>query len=273
MRLLFVGDIIGRPGRDVVAAELPGLRERLKIDFVCANGENAAGGFGINEKVAKQILAAGVDCISGGNHTFDQRDIMPFMDSEPRMLRPLNYPEGTPGRGVGIYADDRGRKVVVINAIGRVFMPPFDDPFSAVDKALARYPLGGDAKAIIVDMHGEATSEKMGMGQFCDGRVSVVVGSHTHVPTADVRIMKRGTAYQTDAGMCGDFDSVIGMEPDEPLRRFTTGIGSGRFQPAKGRATLCALFVETDDKTGLAMRAEPVRIGGKLAECEPELAG
>ncbi len=270
MRVLFIGDILGRAGRTAVETHLPGLRDKLKLDFVVANGENAAGGFGITADIARQLFAMGIDCISGGNHTFDQRAIMPFLNDEPRILRPLNYPEGTPGRGIGKYTDARGRKLVVINAMGRVFMDAIDDPFAGVDRALGLNRLKKEADFILIDMHGEATSEKMAMGHFADGRASLVVGSHSHIPTADALIMAGGTAYQTDAGMCGDYDSVIGMVKEEPLRRFTKKIGKARFQAAKGEATLCGVFCESDDATGLAKRVEPVRIGGLLKETMPE---
>ncbi len=270
MRLLFIGDIMGRSGRTAVATHLPDLRKDLGLDFVVANGENAAAGFGITAKIAEQLFETGIDCISSGNHIWDQKEIMPFMDSEKRILRPLNYPKGTPGRGVGDYKLADGRRVIVINAMGRVFMDAIDDPFAGVNDALSRYGLGQTAHAIIVDIHGEATSEKMAMGQYVDGRVSMTVGTHSHIPTADAQILPRGSAYQTDAGMCGDYDSVIGMDKEEPLRRFTKKIGRERFKPAMGEATFCAVYVETDDKSGLARTISPVRLGGRLKSIRPE---
>lgn len=264
MRLLFLGDVVGRAGRDAVVAALPGLRARLGLDFVAVNGENAAGGFGITEKIAADLLDAGADVISGGNHSWDQREALVFIEREDRLLRPANYPRGTPGRGVGVFEAGGGRRVLIVNVLGRVFMEPLDDPFAAVEAALDACPLGEAADAVIIDIHAEATSEKMAMGHFADGRASLVVGTHSHVPTADAQILPGGTAYQTDAGMCGDYDSVIGMDKDEPLNRFTRKLPGGRFQPALGEATVCGVFVETDDATGLARRIEPVRLGGRL---------
>jgi len=270
VRLLFCGDLVGRSGRQAVLDHLPALRERLGIDFTIVNGENAAGGFGITEKICTELFASGVDVISGGNHTWAQREVLGFIDRETRLLRPQNYPPGTPGRGLGVFPAPRGKKVMVLNVLGRVFMEPLDDPFAAVEHALARHRLGGTVDAIVVDVHAEATSEKMAMGHFVDGRVSLCVGSHTHVPTADTMILSGGTAYQTDAGMCGDFDSVIGMDKAVPLARFTRKLPTERMTPAGGEGTLCALYVETDDGTGLARRVAPIRIGGRLAETIPE---
>ena len=269
MRLLFCGDIVGRSGRTVIADQLPGLRRRLALDFVIANGENAAGGFGITEKICAQIFKAGVDVISGGNHSWDQRDVMFFIDREPRLLRPENFPAGTPGRGIGLFEATRGRKVLVMNVMGRLFMDPLDDPFACVERLLARNRLGAGAQAIVLDFHAEATSEKMAMGHVVDGRVSLCVGTHTHVPTADHMILPGGTAYQSDAGMCGDYDSVIGMDKAVPIARFTRKLPTERLSVAGGAATLCAVFVETDDATGLARRIEPLRIGGRLSESLP----
>jgi len=271
MRILFLGDIVGRAGRVAVVEAVPELRRTLSLDFVIVNGENAAGGFGINEEIAQALFRAGVDCISTGNHAFDQRDKIDLYDTESRLLRPLNYPKGAPGRGVGLYEIADGRRVLVMNAMGRVFMDALDDPFAAVDRELESCPLGLGADAIVVDMHAEATSEKMAMGHYCDGRASFVVGTHSHIPTADAQILPGGTAYQTDAGACADYDSVIGMEKTEPLQRFIRKISSGRYNPAQGPATVCGIFVETDDRTGLAKRIEPVRIGGRLKQTTPTL--
>jgi len=269
MRILFIGDVIGRPGRDVVGEELPRLRETLGLDFVILNGENLAGGFGLTRKIADEIFAVGVDCITTGNHWLDQREILTFIGEDDRILRPANLPQGAPGRGAGLYQAKNGGQVLVVAPIGRVFMEPQDDPFAAVERELSACPLGEGADAIVVDIHAEATSEKMAMGHFCDGRASLVVGTHSHVPTADAQILPGGTAYQTDAGACADYDSVIGMEKHEPLQRFTTKLPGGRFQPATGPATLCAVYVETDAK-GLAVRIEPVRVGGRLKQTLPE---
>lgn len=271
MRLLFLGDIVGRSGRDALVAELPGLRRQLGLDFVIVNGENAAGGFGITGAICDDVFDAGADVITLGNHSWDQREALVHIEREPRLIRPVNYPSGTPGRGATLVESASGARVLVVNALGRVFMEALDCPFEAVDRQLDACPLGQAADAIVVDMHAEATSEKMAMGHFCDGRASLVVGTHSHVPTADAQVLPGGTAYQTDAGMCGDYNSVIGMEKDEPLNRFTTKIPSGRFQPAMGPATLCGVFVETDASSGLARRVEPVRLGGRLHPIMPEV--
>ncbi len=270
MKILFIGDIIGRTGRDVVSAELPRLIERLKLDFVIVNGENAAGGFGITRAIANEFFALGIDCITTGNHWADQKEILSFIGDEDRVLRPTNLPKGTPGKGANLYQAKNGQHVLVVSPMGRVFMEPQDDPFAAVGAELDACPLGEAADAIVVDMHAEATSEKMARGHFCDGRASLVVGTHTHVPSADAQILPGGTAYQTDAGACCDYDSVIGMDKFEPLQRFTRKLNTQRYSPAEGPATLCGVFLETNAK-GLAARIEPVRVGGRLKETIPEL--
>ena len=235
MRILFCGDVVGRSGRDAIADHLPRLREDLKLDFVIVNGENAAHGFGITEKICGTLFQAGADCITGGNHSWDKPEIAPFMDSDRRMLRPINFPEGTPGRGVADFVTSRGAKVKVINVMCRLFMELLDDPFRAVDAELPlTAPKPGGYGAVIVDVHGEATSEKMAMGHLADGRASLVVGTHTHVPTADANILENGTGYQTDAGMCGDYNSVIGMEKSSSLQRFRRRFPSLRLAPASG---------------------------------------
>lgn len=269
MRLLFLGDVVGQSGRDAVVAELPRLRKALQIDFAVVNGENAAHGFGITERICAQLIDAGADVITTGNHVWDQREALSFIEREPRLLRPLNYPKGAPGKGVGLFKAKNGGDVLVINAMGRVFMDQLDCPFAAVDAELNAAGLGRAADAIIVDMHADATSEKMAMGHWCDGRASLCVGTHSHVPTADAQILPKGTAYQTDAGACADYDSVIGMVKDEPIRRFLTKLPGGRMEPANGPATVCGVFVETDPKTGLALRIEPVRTGGRLKGAMP----
>jgi metallophosphoesterase (TIGR00282 family) len=270
MRLLFCGDIVGRPGREAIIEHLAQLRRRLALDFVIANGENAAGGFGITEKICHDLFAAGVDVISGGNHIWDQREAVGVIDREPRVLRPQNYPSGTPGRGVAVYDVPGGRKVLVLNVMGRLFMDPLDDPFACVNRELAKHRLGATVQAIVVDMHAEATSEKMAMGHYVDGRASLCVGTHTHVPTSDTMILPGGTAYQTDAGMCGDYDSVIGMDKSIPIARFTRKLPTERLSAARGEGTLCAVFVETDANTGLASRVAPLRVGGRLTSTEPD---
>jgi metallophosphoesterase (TIGR00282 family) len=270
MRILFIGDIIGRTGRDVIAAELPTIREKLALNFVIANGENAAGGFGLTRAIANDLFATGIDVITTGNHWADQKEILGFIDDEDRILRPINYPPGTPGKGAGLFETRGGHRVLVVNPMGRVFMDSLDDPFRAVESQLEACPLGEGADAIVIDMHAEATSEKMAMGQFCDGRASLVVGTHSHVPTADAQIFPHGTAYQTDAGACADYDSVIGMEKFEPVQRFLKKMSSSRYSPASGPGTLCAVYVETATN-GLATRIEPVRVGGRLKQSMPEV--
>ena len=269
MRLLFIGDIVGRAGRDIVLERLPQLRLDWRLDFVVVNGENAAGGFGITEAICSEVLEAGADCVTLGNHAWDQKEALVFIERESRLIRPLNYPAGTPGRGANLFEAQSGERVLVMNAMGRVFMDPMDDPFAGVERELNACPLGMGCDAVIVDMHCETTSEKYAMGHFCDGRASLVVGTHTHVPTADAQVLPQGTAYLTDAGMTGDYDSVIGMDKGEPLQRFTRKISSGRFEPALGPATLCGVAVETDPRTGLALWVAPVRLGGRLAEAVP----
>jgi len=249
MKLLFLGDVMGRTGRAAVAARLPAIRSEWALDFVVVNGENATGGAGLSAAHAKALLDAGADCVT---------------------LRPLNFARTAPGKGARVYEARGGRRVLVAQVLGQVFMKrPFDDPFSAIDAALRAHPLGGAVAAAVVDVHCEATSEKMGLGHWCDGRASLVVGTHTHVPTADAQILAGGTAYQSDAGMCGDYNSVIGMDRLEPMRRFVTGMAKERFTPAEGEATLCGTYVETDERTGRALRIVAVRIGGRLAPAAP----
>ena len=270
MRILFCGDIVGRSGREVVSEHVPALRRALDLDFVLANGENAAGGFGITEKICNEVFEAGVDAITGGNHSWDQREALSVIEREPRLMRPHNYPQGTPGRGASVFAARGGRKVLVLNVMGRLFMDPLDDPFACVERELAKHSLGGSVAAIILDFHAEATSEKMAMGHYVDGRVSLCVGTHTHVPTADTMILVGGTGYQSDIGMCGDYDSVIGMDKTVPIQRFTRKLPTERLSAANGEGTLCAVYLETDDETGLARRLEPVRLGGKLTPASVE---
>src|SRR5579862_9160560 len=269
MRILFIGDIVGRSGRAIVADRLPRLVRDWRLDFVALNGENAAGGFGITETIYQEFLDAGADVITLGNHAWDQKEALVFIERAPRLIRPINYPPGTPGRGAALIETRTGAHVLVVNAMGRIYMDPLDDPFAAVERELIAHPLAAAADAVVIDMHGEATSEKQAMGHFCDGRASLVVGTHTHVPTADHQILPGGTAFMSDVGMTGDYDSIIGMQKEEPMRRFTSGIPSGRFEPADGIATLSGLAVETDDATGLAVKVAPVRAGGRLEPASP----
>lgn len=269
MRLLFLGDIVGRSGRNAVVEALPGLRRRWNLDFVAINAENSAGGFGITEAILQDLLDAGCDAVTLGNHAFDQREALVFIERHPQLLRPLNLPPGTPGRGAGLYKARNGAEVLVVNAMGRLFVADIDCPFRALDNSVTACKLKQGADAILVDFHAEATSEKQALAHFLDGRVSVVVGTHTHSPTADERIMTGGTAYMSDAGMCGDYNSVLGMDIEEPINRFISKIPRGRFEPAMGPATLSGLAVEIDDATGLAVRLKAVRLGGVLQPSEP----
>ena len=264
MRLLFLGDVVGKTGRMAVLTHLPALREKLDPDCIVVNGENAAHGFGLSPTIADEFFAAGIDCLTTGNHVWDKKELIPVLDTDLRILRPLNYPAGTPGRGASLIECRGGKRVLVINAMARLFMDALDDPFAAIGRELAWCRMGWEADAILLDFHGEATSEKMAMGHFCDGRVSLVVGTHTHVPTADAQILPGRTAYQSDAGMCGDYDSVIGMKKDSSVARMVTKVPGERFAPSEGEGTVCGTFVETDDN-GLALRIEAVRIGPRLA--------
>ena len=269
MRLLFCGDVVGRPGRDVVCENLSRLRDELSLDFVVVNVENAAGGFGITQKICEEFYAAGADVLTTGNHVWDRREIIPYIGTDPNLLRPQNYPAGTPGTGVAVAKARDGRKVMVVQVMTRLFMDPLDDPFVAAEAALTKERLGGSVNAAILDVHGEATSEKMALGHSFDGRFSLIVGTQSHIPTADAQILPGGTAYQTDAGMCGDYDSVIGMKKEVAIARFRRKMPTERMEPTDGPGTLCAVFVETDDETGLAATVSPLRLGGRLAPAAP----
>ncbi len=270
MKILFVGDVVGRAGRSAVTERLPGLRAAWDLDFVVVNGENATSGAGLSATHAMLLFEAGADCVTLGDHAFDRPEMLSCIERETRIVRPLNYAKAAPGRGARVFETRGGKRILVVQALGQVFMKrPFDDPFSALDRVLSAHPRGGQVQAVLVDIHCEATSEKMAVGHFCDGRASVVVGTHTHVPTADAMILPGGTAYLSDAGMCGPYESVIGMDKAEPMRRFVTGMGKGRFEPAEGAATLSGLYVETDDATGRAVRVEMVRQGGVLPQAGP----
>jgi metallophosphoesterase (TIGR00282 family) len=273
MRILFIGDIVGRSGRNILLNQMPKLIAEWSLDLVVVNGENAAGGFGITESIYNDFIDAGADAITLGNHAWDQREALVFIERAPRLIRPINFPPGTPGRGAAMIDAKNGAKALVINAMGRIFMEPLDDPFTAIDRELNACPLKSGADAIIVDMHCEATSEKQSMGYLCDGRASLVIGTHTHAPTADHRILPAGTAFMSDVGMTGDYQSVIGMDKDEPLGRFLRRISTSKFEAANGPATLSALAVETDDATGLATKVGPVRLGGVLEETKPTFWG
>jgi metallophosphoesterase (TIGR00282 family) len=269
MRLLFLGDIVGRSGRQVVIEALPGLRRRYALDFVAINGENAAGGFGITEAIMDEIIEAGADVVTLGNHAFDQKEALVFIERQPRLIRPINYPPRTPGRGAGMFKTAAGADVLVINAMGRIFMPELDDPFRAIDAELTACKLKQGADAIVIDFHAEATSEKQALGYFIDGRASVLVGTHTHAPTADHRVLPNGTAFISDIGMCGDYNSVLGMDIEEPINRFVTKVPRQRFEPANGPGTLSGLAVDIDDATGLARACSAFRLGPHLEAAEP----
>jgi metallophosphoesterase (TIGR00282 family) len=268
MRILVLGDIVGRSGRKAFIERVPGLVSEWRLDAVVVNGENAAGGFGITAEICRDLLDAGADAVTLGNHAFDQKEALVHIEREPRLVRPINFPPGTPGRGATLVDLKGGARLLVVNVMGRVHMAPLDDPFVALDRALDEAPLGRVADAVVVDAHCEATSEKQALGLHCDGRASLVVGTHTHVPTADHRILPAGTAYCTDIGMCGDYDSIIGMKADEPMHRFRHALPSGRFEPAEGEATLSGVAVELR-ADGLADAIWPVRLGGRLSEATP----
>lgn len=261
MNLLFLGDVVGRSGRDAVVKHLPSLRAEHALDFVVVNGDNAAGGFGITPALCKDFFDAGADVVTGGDHIWDQKEIIPYISQEKRLLRPQNFPDRTPGTGYGIFTAKSGKKVLVLHLLGQVFHKEHAHcPFATADTLLAQVTLGRGVSAALVDFHAEATSEKMAMGQYLDGRVSMVVGSHTHVPTQDARILPRKTAYQTDSGMCGDYNSVIGFKPEGPREKFLSKVPKfGKLEPAAGEATLCGCLVSTDEVTGLATACRAIQ--------------
>ncbi len=271
MRILFLGDVVGRSGRDAISARLPALRQQLRTDLVVINGENASHGFGLAPDMAQAMFAAGADAITLGNHAWDRRELIPYIAQEKRVVRPLNFPPGTPGAGSHLVTLADGRRALILNAMGRLFMEALDDPFRLTAEHLASYRLGASVNAILIDFHAEATSEKLAYAHSFDGAVSVVVGTHTHVPTSDYQILPGGTAYQSDAGMCGDYDSVIGMAKQGSATRFWTKMPGERLQPADGEATICGLLVVTDDATGLATGVEPLCDGGRLSPAIPTL--
>jgi metallophosphoesterase (TIGR00282 family) len=274
MRLGFFGDVVGRAGRAAVAEHLPRVRAMLGLDFVIVNGENAAGGFGITSSTAQEIFDAGADCITLGNHSWDQPEALIYIEREQRLLRPYNYPKTLqiPGRGSQLFTTPTGKRVFVVQIHGSAFMESLDDPIQGVASALEEAPLRQVADAIIVEMHAEATAEKMTLAHYVDGRATLVIGAHTHIPTADAQLLPGGTAYMTDAGMCGDYDSVIGMKKGPIVQRAATKLPTERKSPADGPATMCGVYVESDDKTGLATRIEPIRVGARLSEAIPLVA-
>jgi metallophosphoesterase (TIGR00282 family) len=269
MRILFVGDVVGRSGREAMATSLPKLREALRVDLAVVNAENASHGFGLAPDMAAAMFAAGADVITLGNHAWDRREIIPYIAENPRLLRPLNFPPGTPGAGSIMVEVPGGKRALVLQAMGRLFMDALDCPFRGTADVLSRHRMGGTVAAIVVDFHAEASSEKMAFAHSFDGHVSLVVGTHTHCPSADHQVLPGGTAFQSDAGMSGDYDSVIGMAKDAAATRFWRKMPAERLSPAEGEATVCGVFVETDDATGLARRIEPVRVGGRLSRAVP----
>ena len=265
MNILILGDIVGPSGREALIKKLPSLIKKKKLDFVIVNGENAADtGVGITKKNTEEFFKAGADVITSGNHIWDEKETMEFIVSEKRLLRPENLFKGSPGTGTGIFNSKNNKKVAVINLMGNIFMKKCDDVFESAKKFVQTVKLKREADFIIVDIHGEITSEKMAMGYFFDGKATMVVGTHTHVPTSDHRILEKGTAYQTDIGMCGDYNSVIGMNRDNSLKKFFKDPSAKKHYPALGEATISGLMVKADDKTGLAKKIEPIIVGGAL---------
>lgn len=271
MRILFMGDVSGKAGRAAISKHLPDLRKKLGLDFVICNAENAAGGLGLTPDTADELYKAGCDVLTLGNHTFDKKEIEPMLAADKRLLRPANYPSGTLGRGFAIYTAPNGKKIAVFQVIGRMFMEMFTDcPFRASRELMAQYTLGDDYHALVVDVHAEATSEKAALGLLWDGKASLVTGSHTHVPTADTRILPHGTGFHTDAGMCGDYDSIIGVAKHIAALRFETKGKHPQLATAEGDGTLCGTYAEIAEN-GLCTRIEMVRVGGVLQPFIPSV--
>ena len=268
MRILFFGDVVGKSGRKKLLSLVDSLVSKLKIDFTIVNAENSAHGFGINPSVAEKFFMHNIDVLTTGDHIWDQMTIKPYLQEESRIIRPLNYKKFNDGNGYKIYTTKNNKKIMVISLLGTLFMQreELENPFHAIDNLLKNYKLGDNVDAIFIDFHAEATSEKMSMAHYLDGKVSAVIGTHTHIPTSDNHILPNGTAFQADAGMCGDFNSSIGMKTDASISRFLGNAEHSRLSPAEGEATICGVIVETDDKTGLAVSIEPVRIGGILSQ-------
>ncbi len=264
MRVLFAGDVIGKSGRTILFSVLSSLKEKLNLDAVVVNGENAAHGFGLTPKMYHQFLEKGVDIVTMGNHTFDKKDILPALESEPFLVRPLNYPENTVGHGFCIKTLANGKRLAVVQVLGHVFMRNTLSPFDALSGWLKQYQKGRDYDALLIDVHAEATSEKVALGHFMDGQAGLVVGTHTHVPSGDAMILPNGTGYMTDAGMCGDYYSVIGMEVKGALSRMLPDIPNERLVPAEKAGTFCGVFADLDDETGLCREIFAVRVGAHL---------
>ena len=268
MKILFFGDVAGKSGRKKLFSIIDELNIKLKSDFTIVNAENSAHGFGITPSIVNKFFIHDIDVITTGDHIWDQLTIKPYLQEEDRILRPYNYVRYKDGNGYKVYQTKNNKKILVVNMLGRLFMSKeeIENPFLSMDKILTEYKLGKNVDAIFVDFHAEATSEKMSFAHYVDGRVSAVIGTHTHIPTADNHILPKGTAFQSDAGMCGDYISSIGMKTDVSISRFLDEGEKTRLSPAEGEATICGDLVEIDDKTGLAINIEPIRIGGALSQ-------
>ena len=263
MNILICGDIVGKSGREAVEKYLPGIIEKEKIEFVIVNGENSASGFGITKKICKQLYELGVDTITSGNHIWDQKEIVTYINEDTRLLRPCNYSIEAPGKGYGIFKLKNGRIIVIINAMCRLFMENIDDPFNSIKDIIEKINIKYGKQSIIIDIHGESTSEKMAIGHFFDGDVTAVFGTHTHIPTADLQILEKGTLYQTDLGMCGDYDSVIGMKKELCIQRFRKKFLKTKLEPAIGEGTLCGTVFKINENNKVEKFSQIIK-GGRL---------
>ena len=263
MNILICGDIVGRSGRDAIEKFLPCIIKQENIEFVVVNGENSASGFGITEKICKKLYELGVDTITTGNHVWDQKEIVNYIDKDARLLRPCNYPKNTPGKGYGVYKLKNGKLIVVINVMCRLFMDSIEDPFISINEIIELVKTKYGDQIIVIDVHGESTSEKMAIGHFFDGNVTAIFGTHTHIPTADLRILEKGTLYQTDLGMCGDYDSVIGMKKELCIDRFRKKFIKTKLEPASGEGTLCGTIFRINEKNKV-IKFNQIFKGGKL---------
>ncbi len=262
MKIVFIGDIVGKNGRETVIKKIPELRSKYEPDAIICNAENAAAGYGLTKKIANELFETGVDVITLGNHSWDQKEMLSYIEECNKIIRPINYPKTVPGRGFYKLSLNDGRKLLIVQVMLRLFINiSLDDPFRAIKDLLNTEFLGKTSNSILVDMHGEATSEKNAFAHYIDGEVTALLGTHTHIPTADARVLSKGTAYQSDVGMSGNYDSVIGMEKEGPIHGFTKGYRlEGRFVPADGQITVCGAFIESDDNTGLAKKIEPFQV-------------
>jgi len=262
MKIIFIGDVVGKQARETLINTIPDIKRKYTPDVIIVNAENAAAGYGLNKKIALQLIESGVDAITLGNHAWDQKEMLSFIEENPKIVRALNYPAGVPGRGFYEFQLVDDRKIIIMQIMLRLFMGlSLDDPFAVTKHFLQKEKLGSTCNAIIIDMHGEATSEKNAYGHYFDGKVSAILGTHTHIPTADAKILESGTAYQTDIGMTGNYNSVIGMDKENPIHGFVRGFrAEGRFFPAEGHITVSGAYIETDDKTGLSLKIEPFQI-------------